>query len=91
MTTDTEFAEAVSDDIFDEQIFVFTPSGEVKDLPVGSTPLDFAYRIHSKIGDRCAGARVTSQNGNSPTDRMWQVNGDEPKFCITSCQPNWQK
>src|SRR5579859_6232145 len=57
-TSDTEFADAVKDDIFQEQIFVFTPRGEVKDLPVGSTPLDFAYRIHSKLGDRCAGARI---------------------------------
>jgi GTP pyrophosphokinase len=63
-TTDSEFIEAVRDEIFDEQIFVFTPKGEVKDLPAGSTPLDFAYRIHSKVGDRCAGARVTSQNGD---------------------------
>jgi GTP diphosphokinase / guanosine-3',5'-bis(diphosphate) 3'-diphosphatase len=67
-TTDSEFVEAVRDEIFDEQIFVFTPKGEVKDLPVGSTPLDFAYRIHSKVGDRCAGARVTSQSGDS--DRL---------------------
>ena len=64
-TSDSEFIEAVRDEIFDEQIFVFTPKGEVKDLPAGSSPLDFAYRIHSKIGDRCAGARVTSQNGES--------------------------
>ncbi|HEV2583311.1 MAG TPA: RelA/SpoT family protein, partial [Ktedonobacteraceae bacterium] len=63
-TTDSEFVEAVRDEIFDEQIFVFTPKGEVKDLPVGSTPLDFAYRVHSKIGDRCAGARVTSQSND---------------------------
>src|SRR6266496_3492718 len=61
-TSDTEFIEAVKDDIFQEQIFVFTPKGEVKDLPIGSTPLDFAYRIHSKIGDRCAGARVTTEH-----------------------------
>jgi guanosine-3',5'-bis(diphosphate) 3'-pyrophosphohydrolase len=62
-TSDTEFIEAVKDDIFQEQIFVFTPKGEVKDLPIGSTPLDFAYRIHSKVGDRCAGARVTTEHG----------------------------
>ena len=59
--SDTEFVEAVKDDIFEEQIFVFTPRGEVKDLPVGSTPLDFAYRIHSGIGDKCAGARIISE------------------------------
>src|SRR5229473_3575092 len=53
-----EFVEAVKGDIFQEQIFVFTPKGEVKDLPRGSTPLDLAYRIHSDIGDHCAGARI---------------------------------
>ncbi|HEY4032531.1 MAG TPA: RelA/SpoT family protein [Ktedonobacteraceae bacterium] len=57
-TSDTEFADAVRDDTFQEQIFVFTPKGEVKDLPVGSTPLDFAYRIHTGVGDKCAGARI---------------------------------
>ncbi len=62
-TSDTEFIEAVKDDIFQEQIFVFTPKGEVKDLPIGSTPLDFAYRVHSKVGDKCAGARVTTEHG----------------------------
>ena len=67
-TSDTEFADAVKDDIFQEQIFVFTPRGEVKDLPVGSTPLDFAYRIHSKLGDRCAGARIIMENGTG--DRL---------------------
>ncbi|HEY6411295.1 MAG TPA: HD domain-containing protein, partial [Ktedonobacteraceae bacterium] len=70
--SDAEFVEAVKDDIFEEQIFVFTPKGEVKDLPVGSTPLDFAYRIHSKVGDRCAGARVITEsaNGNTEGDRL---------------------
>jgi len=53
-----EFVEAVKGDIFQEQIFVFTPKGEVKDLPRGSTPLDLAYRIHTDIGDHCTGARI---------------------------------
>ncbi len=53
-----EFVEAVKGDIFQEQIFVFTPKGDVKDLPRGSTPLDMAYRIHTDIGDHCAGARI---------------------------------
>ncbi len=53
-----EFVEAVKGDIFQEQIFVFTPKGEVKDLPRGSTPLDMAYRIHTDLGDHCAGARI---------------------------------
>ncbi|MBV9257019.1 MAG: bifunctional (p)ppGpp synthetase/guanosine-3',5'-bis(diphosphate) 3'-pyrophosphohydrolase, partial [Ktedonobacteraceae bacterium] len=69
-TSDTEFVEAVKDDIFQEQIFVFTPKGEVKDLPVGSTPLDFAYRVHTKIGDKCAGARIISQVGSDEGERL---------------------
>jgi guanosine-3',5'-bis(diphosphate) 3'-pyrophosphohydrolase len=63
-SSDTDFVDVVKDDIFQEQVFVFTPQGEVKDLPVGSTPLDFAYRIHSKLGDKCAGARIISGEGD---------------------------
>jgi len=69
-TSDTDFVEAVKDDIFQEQIFIFTPRGEVKDLPVGSTPLDFAYRVHSKIGDSCAGARIITNSENGDGDRL---------------------
>jgi GTP pyrophosphokinase len=69
-SSDSEFVEAVKDEIFQEQIFVFTPKGEVKDLPVGSTPLDFAYRIHSKVGDRCAGARIISESGSGDGERL---------------------
>jgi GTP diphosphokinase / guanosine-3',5'-bis(diphosphate) 3'-diphosphatase len=69
-TSDTDFVEAIKDDLFEEQIFVFTPKGDVKDLPVGSTPLDFAYRIHSKIGDSCAGARIITQIGSGDGDRL---------------------
>lgn len=68
--SDTEFVQAVKDDLFQEQIFVFTPRGEVKDLPVGSTPLDFAYRVHSEVGDRCAGARVITQVGSDDGERL---------------------
>jgi guanosine-3',5'-bis(diphosphate) 3'-pyrophosphohydrolase len=67
---DTEFVEAVRDEIFQEQIFVFTPKGEVKDLPVGSTPLDFAYRIHTKVGDKCAGARIITESGSGNNERL---------------------
>ncbi len=69
-TSDAEFVEAVKDDIFQEQIFIFTPRGEVKDLPVGSTPLDFAYRVHTKIGDSCAGARIITNSENGDGDRL---------------------
>ncbi|HEX7735110.1 MAG TPA: RelA/SpoT family protein, partial [Ktedonobacteraceae bacterium] len=60
-----EFVEAVKGDIFQEQIFVFTPKGEVKDLPRGSTPLDMAYRIHTDIGDHCAGAHIVTNMEDS--------------------------
>ena len=47
-------------DLFSHRIFVFTPKGDVIDLPEGATPLDFAYHIHSQIGDACIGCRVNS-------------------------------
>jgi len=56
-----EMVEAVKTDIFQDQVFVFTPKGEIKDLPTGSTPLDFAYRIHTDLGHRCVGAKVNSR------------------------------
>lgn len=56
-----ELVEAVKTDIFRDQVFVFTPKGEIKDLPMGSTPLDFAYRIHTDLGHRCIGAKVNGR------------------------------
>ncbi len=84
----SEFVEAVKDDIFQEQIFVFTPKGEVKDLPIGSTPVDFAYRIHSKVGDKCAGARVIIGEGDRLVTRMvpldYELKGGEIVDIVTS-------
>ncbi len=57
----TEFVEGLKLDVFQDQVFVFTPKGEVKDLPAGSTPLDFAYRIHTDVGHRCIGAKVNNR------------------------------
>ncbi len=57
----TEFVEGIKLDIFQDQVFVFTPKGDVKDLPAGATPLDFAYRIHTDIGHRCIGAKVNNR------------------------------
>jgi guanosine-3',5'-bis(diphosphate) 3'-pyrophosphohydrolase len=62
--------ETSRSDPFSEQIFVFTPKGEVKDLPVGSTPIDFAYRIHSEIGNHCAGARIITEMGAGESERL---------------------
>jgi GTP pyrophosphokinase len=53
-----EFLDSVKIDLFSEAVYVFTPAGEVKELPNGSTPVDLAYAIHSNIGDHCTGARV---------------------------------
>ena len=57
----TEFVEGIKLDIFQDQVFVFTPRGDVKDLPAGATPLDFAYRIHTDVGHRCIGAKVNNR------------------------------
>jgi GTP pyrophosphokinase len=56
-----EFLESVRTDVFSDQVFVYTPKGSVKDLPKGSTPLDFAYRIHTDLGNRCIGAKVNGK------------------------------
>jgi len=56
-----EFLESVKTDIFIDQVFVYTPKGEIKDLPRGATPLDFAYRVHTEVGHRCVGAKVNGR------------------------------
>jgi GTP pyrophosphokinase len=57
----TEFLESLKVDLFEDEVFVFTPKGEVKNLSAGSTPLDFAYAVHTDVGHSCVGAKV---NGN---------------------------
>ena len=56
-----EFMESLRVDLFDEEVFVFTPKGEVKSLGQGATPLDFAYEVHTEVGHRCVGARVNAR------------------------------
>lgn len=68
-----EFLESVKTDIFIDQVFVYTPKGDIKDLPKGSTPLDFAYRIHTDLGHRCVGAKV---NGRLVSLNNQLSNGD---------------
>jgi guanosine-3',5'-bis(diphosphate) 3'-pyrophosphohydrolase len=57
----TEFVEGIKLDIFQDQVFVFTPKGDIKDLPAGATPLDFAYRIHTDVGHRTIGSKVNNR------------------------------
>jgi len=68
-----EFLESVKTDIFIDQVFIYTPKGEIKDLPKGSTPLDFAYRVHTDLGHRCIGAKV---NGKLVSLNYQLNNGD---------------
>jgi GTP diphosphokinase / guanosine-3',5'-bis(diphosphate) 3'-diphosphatase len=56
-----QFLEALKVDLFEDEVFVFTPKGEVKNLSAGSTPLDFAYSIHTDVGHRCVGAKVNGK------------------------------
>jgi GTP diphosphokinase / guanosine-3',5'-bis(diphosphate) 3'-diphosphatase len=57
----TQFLESLKVDLFEDEVFVFTPKGEVKNLSAGSTPLDFAYAVHTDVGHRCVGAKVNGK------------------------------
>ena len=56
-----EFIEGFKTDVFENQVFVYTPRGDLKELPAGATPLDFAYRVHTEVGHRCIGAKVNGK------------------------------
>ncbi len=61
MSDPQEFMESLKIDLFEDEVYVFTPKGEVKSLALGATPLDFAYEVHTEIGHRCVGARVNGK------------------------------
>ena len=56
-----EFIKTLRTDLFDDEVYVFTPKGEVKTLPAGSTPIDFAYSVHTDVGHRTVGAKANGR------------------------------
>jgi guanosine-3',5'-bis(diphosphate) 3'-pyrophosphohydrolase len=81
-----EYMENVKDNLFDDDVYVFTPKGEVLPLTHGATPVDFAYRIHTEVGNHCAGARV---NGRIVTLDTHLKNGDIVEIITReNCHPS---
>ncbi len=78
-----EFLRSVKEDLFTDEVFVFTPKGDLLNFPVGATVIDFAYRIHSEVGQRCAGARV---NGKIVPLRYQLQSGDTVEIVTTANQ-----
>ena len=76
----TAFIESIKTDIFQDQVYVYTPKGDIKELPRGATPLDFAYRVHTDIGHRCIGAKV---NGSMVSLDYQLQNGDTVEVMAT--------
>ena len=76
----SEFLESLKIDLYHDEIFVFTPAGDLRQLPRGATPIDFAYSIHTDVGNRCAGARV---NGRLVSLRHRLASGDRVEI-VTS-------
>lgn len=61
LTEGREFVEALKTDVFQDRVYAFTPRGDIVDLPQGATPIDFAYHVHTVVGERCRGAKVNGK------------------------------
>ena len=86
-----DFWENTKLELFQDQVFVFTPRGDLIELPNGATPIDFAYAIHSDIGDRCVGAKI---NGRIAPLNSRLVNGDQVDVITAKTQnpsPTWER
>lgn len=91
-----EFMASLRFDLFQDEVYIFTPNGDIKEMPDGATPVDFAYAIHTQVGDRCAGAKVNGRlvplhtklkNGDSVeiiTDKNRSPSRDWLKFVKTA-------
>jgi len=78
-----EFMESVKLEMFSDEVYVFTPKGDVVELPQGSTPLDFAYHVHTEVGDHCTGAKI---NGHIVQLRYKLKNGDSVQVLTSPSQ-----
>ena len=86
-----DFWENTKMELFEDQVFVFTPKGDLIELPSAATPIDFAYAIHSDIGDRCVGAKI---NGRIAPLNSRLVNGDQVEVITAKTQnpsPTWER
>ena len=87
MADSGEMLDEVRSQVFDDRVYVFTPKGDVVDLPAGSTPLDFAYHIHSDVGHRCIGAKLAGALCRSPTSCRWatrlKLSQEQPNPAVT--------
>jgi GTP pyrophosphokinase len=89
-TETEEFIESVKQDIFPDQVFVYTPKGDIVELAAGSTPIDFAYKIHTELGHRCIGGKVNGRlvSLNTPLE-----NGDTVEIMTSKASqgpsPDW--
>lgn len=84
MSDSGEMLDEVRSQVFDDRVYVFTPKGDVVDLPAGSTPLDFAYHIHSDVGHRCIGAKI----GGRIVPFSYQLQMGDQIEIITQKHPN---
>ncbi len=86
-----EFLEHTKLEMFQDQVFAFTPKGDLIALPRGATPVDFAYAVHSQIGDTCVGAKI---NGRLLPLRTELANGDQVEIVTSKAQtpsPTWER
>jgi len=81
--SEEDWLDALKVNLFKDQVFVFTPNGDIIDMPAGSTPIDFAYRIHTDLGSRCAGAKV---NGRLVPLTYQFSNGDVAEILVRANQ-----